>query len=44
VLRGPFLAPIAAGLFLFGLFSLVEARFRAIHKPPTRALKNGIRA
>jgi hypothetical protein len=44
VLRGPFLAPIAAGLFLFGLFSLVEARFRAIHKPPTQALKNGIRA
>jgi hypothetical protein len=34
VLRGPFLAPIAAGLILFGLFSLIEARFRRIHRPP----------
>lgn len=39
VLRGPFLIPIAAGLFLFGLFSLVEARFRAIREPPTDQLK-----
>lgn len=34
VLRGPFLVPIAAGLMLFGLFSLVEARYRRIHRPP----------
>lgn len=34
VLRGSYLTPIAAGLMLFGLFSLVEARFRAIHRPP----------
>jgi hypothetical protein len=47
VLRGPLLTPIAAGLFLFGLFSLVEARFRAIHKPPTDQIKrklNGVGA
>ena len=42
VLRGPFLTPIAAGLLLFGLFSLVEARFRAIHKPPTDGIKRKI--
>jgi hypothetical protein len=34
VLRGPYLVPIAAGLMLFGLFSLVEARYRRIHRPP----------
>ena len=34
ILRGPFLVPIAAGLMLFGLFSLVEARYRRIHRPP----------
>jgi len=34
VLRGPFLVPIAAGLILFGLFSLIEARYRRIHEPP----------
>ena len=43
VLRGPFLAPIAAGLLLFGLFSLVEARFRRIHKPPVDGIKREIR-
>lgn len=39
LLRGPLLAPIAAGLMLFGLFSLVEARFRRIHKPPVERVK-----
>lgn len=34
ILRGPYLTPIAAGLMLFGFFSLVEARYRAIHRPP----------
>jgi hypothetical protein len=34
VLRGRFLPPITAGIILFGLFSLVEARFRRIHRPP----------
>jgi hypothetical protein len=42
VLRGPFLLPIAAGLFLFGTFSLVEARYRAIHKPPVDGVKRKI--
>lgn len=42
LLRGPFLMPIAAGLLLFGLFSLVEARFRAIHKPPTEELERKV--
>lgn len=41
-LRGPFLLPIAAGLLLFGLFSLVEARFRAIHRPPTDEIKRKV--
>ena len=42
ILRGPYLVPIAAGLMLFGLFSLVEARYRAIHKPPTDQMKRRI--
>jgi len=42
VLRGPFLLPIAAGLLLFGLFSLVEARFRVIHRPPTDEIKRKV--
>lgn len=43
VLRGPYLVPIAAGLMLFGLFSLVEARYRAIHKPPVDDLRRQAR-
>jgi hypothetical protein len=42
VLRGPFLLPVAAGLFLFGLFSIVEARYRAIHRPPTGEIKRKV--
>lgn len=42
ILRGPLLTPIAAGLMLFGLFSLVEARYRSIHKPPTDHIKRRI--
>ena len=42
ILRGPYLVPIAAGLMLFGLFSLVEARYRTIHKPPTDQMKRRI--
>jgi hypothetical protein len=34
MMRGAYLTPIAAGLILFGLFSLVEARYRRIHRPP----------
>jgi hypothetical protein len=43
VLRGPFLVPIALGLFLFGAFSLVEARFRRIHRPPVEQLNAKVR-
>lgn len=42
VLRGPWLTPIAAGLLLFGLFSLVEARFRTIHRPPVERVRRKV--
>lgn len=42
ILRGPYLVLIAAGLMLFGLFSLVEARYRSIHKPPTDHIRRKI--
>ncbi len=42
-LRGPLEIPIAAGLALFGVYSLVEARFRSIHKPPTHEVKRKVR-
>ena len=34
---------VAAGLFLFGLFSLVEARFRIIHRVPLEELGDAAR-
>jgi len=34
-LRGPLQAPVAAGLLVFGLYSIVEGRYRSIHAPPT---------
>ena len=34
LLSGPILVAVAAGLILFGGFSLVEARYRRIHRPP----------
>ena len=34
LLGGPLLVPVAAGLLLFGLFSLLEARYRRVHRPP----------
>jgi hypothetical protein len=43
VLRGPWLMPIAGGLLLFGLFSLIEARFRRIHRPPVEQLGQQVR-
>ncbi|MES2120374.1 MAG: DUF1206 domain-containing protein [Pseudomonadota bacterium] len=42
-LRGPLQLPVAAGLFVFGLYSLVEARFRSIHKPPTEHIKRKVK-
>ena len=41
-LRGPLEVPVAAGLFVFGLYSLVEARYRSIHKPPTEHIKRKV--
>jgi len=41
-LRGPLQFPVAAGLLLFGLYSLVEARYRSIHKPPTEHIKRKV--
>jgi hypothetical protein len=41
-LRGPLQFPIAAGLALFGAYSLVEARYRSIHKPPTEHVKRKV--
>jgi hypothetical protein len=43
VLRGPLLLPIAGGLMLFGFFSLVEARFRRIHRPPVERAGQQVR-
>ena len=34
---------IAAGLILFGLFSLIEARFRRIHRPPVEQIQREVR-
>ena len=34
LLYGPVLLAVAGGLILFGAFSLVEARYRKIHRPP----------
>ncbi|MEO5774535.1 MAG: DUF1206 domain-containing protein [Sphingomicrobium sp.] len=43
VLAGPVEYAVAAGLMLFGLFSLVEARYRHIHEPPVSELKQDVR-
>jgi len=41
-LRGPLQFPVAAGLALFGAYSLIEARYRSIHKPPTEHIKRKV--
>jgi hypothetical protein len=41
-LRGPLEVPVAAGLLLFGVYSIVEARFRSIHKPPTDHIRRKV--
>ncbi len=38
LLSGPLLYAVAAGLMLFGAFSLVEARYRRIRRPPVGPL------
>lgn len=42
-LRGPLLYAVAGGLILFGLFSLVEARYRRIHRPPIERIGQKVR-
>jgi hypothetical protein len=41
-LRGPLQIPVAGGLLLFGVYSIVEARYRSIHKPPTEHIKRKV--
>jgi hypothetical protein len=41
-LRGPIQFPVAAGLALFGAYSIVEARYRTIRKPPTEHMKRKV--
>ncbi|HEU4705190.1 MAG TPA: DUF1206 domain-containing protein [Sphingomicrobium sp.] len=43
LLSGPLLYAVAAGLMLFGAFSIVEARYRRIHEPPVDEVKQEIR-
>ena len=43
LLSGPLLYAVAAGLMLFGAFSIVEARYRRIHKPPMDEIKQDMR-
>lgn len=42
-MSGPVLYAVAAGLMLFGLFSLIEARFRRIHRPPVDRIEREVR-
>jgi hypothetical protein len=42
-LSDPWDKVVAAGLFAFGLFSLVEARFRVLHDVPVRSLGGRLR-
>lgn len=41
-LRGPLQVPVAAGLLLFGVYSMIEARYRSINKPPTDHIKRKV--
>ena len=40
---GPLLYAVAAGLMLFGMFSIIEARYRRIHEPPVDEIKQEVR-
>jgi hypothetical protein len=42
-MRGPLQYPVAVGLLLFGCYSLVEARYRSIHRPPVERIKEEVR-
>lgn len=43
LLSGPLLYAVAAGLMLFGMFSLVEGRYRRIHRPPVERVGQQVR-
>jgi hypothetical protein len=43
LLSGPLLYAVAAGLMLFGLFSIIEGLFRHIHEPPMDEAKAQVR-
>ena len=43
LLSGPVLYAVAGGLMLFGVFSIIEARYRRIHEPPIEAIKQEAR-
>jgi len=43
LLSGPLLYAVAAGLMLFGTFSIIEARYRRIHRPPVDEIKQEVR-
>jgi len=43
LLSEPVLYAVAGGLLLFGLFSIIEARFRRIHQPPVEEIKQEVR-
>ena len=43
LLSGPLLYAVAAGLLLFGAFSIVEARYRRIRQPPVGQIEANVR-
>lgn len=43
LLSGPILYAVAAGLVIFGLFSILEGLFRRIHEPPVDQIKRDVR-
>ena len=43
LLAGPTRFAVAVGLAVFGCYSLVEARFRSIHKPPVKHIKRKVK-
>jgi hypothetical protein len=44
MLRGPWEYAVAAGLMLFGIYSIIEARYRSIHRPPVEKVTEKVSA
>ena len=42
-LSDPMEIAVASGLMLFGIYSIIEARFRSIHKPPVEHIKQEVK-